>query len=214
MGHAEGVDDGYGEDCLGAGTCWRRSPAKETGRPQQARASGRMLIPNGQVAVQQRPFGFTVYSLVSGASYSPRLPTPESFAAPDMPPGSLPGRHLIIELHDAAALDDAPFFERVLRQAAEDSRAQVLALHHHVFTPDGGVTAFAMLAESHISIHTWPAERYAALDIFMCGVCNPVACLPAVATGFRPKRMGVLDLARGLDAPDHAGRRSTTQLPA
>ena len=162
-----------------------------------------MLFAAGPTASAQGCCGYTTYCW-SPSGYSPSFPILEDITASPGEPGGLPGRHLIVELHDAIGLGDAPFIEHVLRRAAEDAKAQLLALHHHVFMPAGGITAFAMLAESHISIHTWPAERYAALDIFMCGVCNPIACLPALATSFLPARIGVLDLYRGLDAEDQA----------
>ncbi|TPO01254.1 adenosylmethionine decarboxylase [Mesorhizobium sp. B1-1-5] len=160
-----------------------------------------MLFASELVVPAQRQYDYTVHSLSSG-KYSPPLPTSEDVTSPLGMPGSLPGRHLIVELHDAVNLDDASFIDQILRHAAEAAKAKVLALHHHVFTPDGGVTAFAMLAESHISIHTWPVECYAAVDIFMCGTCNPLACLLAFATAFRPKRMSVLNLSRGSHALD------------
>jgi len=158
-----------------------------------------MLLAAGPIAGAQLRHGYTVHCWCSGV-YDPPFPIPENIASRPEAPGGLPGRHLIVEFYDAVGLDNAAFIIQVLRQAAEDAKAQLLALHHHVFTPSGGVTAFAMLAESHISIHTWPIECYAAVDIFMCGVCNPLACLPALSMAFRPKRASVLDLSRGLDA--------------
>ncbi|TIN21817.1 MAG: adenosylmethionine decarboxylase [Mesorhizobium sp.] len=160
-----------------------------------------MLSAVEPVAPARRQHNYTVHCWSAGV-YDPPFPISGNTASPSEAPGGLPGRHLIVELHDAVGLDDASFIEQVLRRAAEDAKARLLALHHHVFTPSGGVTAFAMLAESHISIHTWPIECYAAVDIFMCGVCNPLACLPALAVAFRPKRASVLDLSRGLDVID------------
>lgn len=157
-----------------------------------------MLLAGDSIAPAREWHGYTVHSLSSG-NYSPPLPVSGDVCAASTTPGNLPGRHLIVELHDAESLDDAPLIGQVLQRAAEAAKAKVLALHHHVFTPDGGVTAFAMLAESHISIHTWPIENYAAVDVFMCGSCDPMACLLAFATAFRPKRMGVLNLTRGSD---------------
>ncbi|WP_407660597.1 adenosylmethionine decarboxylase [Mesorhizobium huakuii] len=167
---------------------------------QQLARVGQMLLA-GPVGSLPRPDSYSVHCWRSGA-YEPPFPIPENIASRPEAPGSLPGRHLIVEFHEAVGLDNAAFVLQVLRQAAEDAKAQLLALHHHVFIPSGGVTAFAMLAESHISIHTWPIECYAALDIFMCGVCNPLACLPALSMAFRPKRASVLNLTRGLDAID------------
>ena len=63
-----------------------------------------------------------------------------------------------------------------------------------------GVSGVAVLAESHISIHSWPERGYAALDIFMCGDANPDACVPVLRQAFRPKRIAVSELLRGQGA--------------
>jgi len=65
-------------------------------------------------------------------------------------------------------LDDECFIEARLREAVEHARATLLEQSTKRFHPQG-VTAFALLAESHISIHTWPELRYAAIDVFTCG---------------------------------------------
>jgi S-adenosylmethionine decarboxylase len=146
-----------------------------------------------------RGIGCSSVHLRIGGNYDPALPEPDLPPDPPRLPGSLPGKHLIIEMHDAEFLTDTDRIDRALRAAIEAAQATLLALHHHVFTPSGGVTAIAFLAESHISIHTWPEENYAALDIFMCGACDPVACLPALTAAFQPKRLAVLQLTRGRD---------------
>jgi len=134
---------------------------------------------------------------IDGA-YAPPLPQPRPMEGPPIAPGALPGKHLILEFHEAQALTNAGLIEAGLRQATADAQATLLAFHHHIFTPDGGVTAVAVLAESHISVHTWPEVRHAALDIFMCGACDPLACLPALTQTFRPERVVLVSLTRGL----------------
>ena len=57
-----------------------------------------------------------------------------------------------------------------------------------------------MLAESHISIHTWPEAGYAALDVFMCGSADPDLCIPVLREAFSAKRVEVNELLRGQDA--------------
>lgn len=81
------------------------------------------------------------------------------------------GIHLIADLEGSthAALSDPTLIERVLRAAAEAAKVHVLALNLHHFGPEQGVTGVALLAESHISIHSWPEEGVAAIDIFVCG---------------------------------------------
>jgi len=83
---------------------------------------------------------------------------------------SLIGKHCLIDLYDCppALLDDAPYVRRVLRESVERAGATWLGEVHHRFDPHG-VTAIGLLAESHISIHTWPELGYAAADVFTCG---------------------------------------------
>ena len=80
------------------------------------------------------------------------------------------GRHCILELYDCPdyLLDNQPFIQQVLREAAEIAKSTLLGELAHKFDPQG-VTALVLLAESHISIHTWPESGYAAVDVFTCG---------------------------------------------
>ena len=74
--------------------------------------------------------------------------------------------------------------------------ATLLHIHLHHFQPNG-VSGVAVLAESHISIHTWPDAGYAALDVFMCGKANPDACIPVLREAFKAKRVEVNEILRG-----------------
>jgi S-adenosylmethionine decarboxylase len=62
------------------------------------------------------------------------------------------------------------------------------------------VSGVAVLAESHISIHTWPNEGYAALDVFMCGRANPDQCIPVLREAFNAGQVEVNELLRGQNA--------------
>ena len=106
------------------------------------------------------------------------------------------GVHLLIDLHEAKCLDDIDYIEAALRRCVNASRATLLHMHLHHFHPNG-VTGVAVLAESHISIHTWPDAGYAALDIFMCGDADPDACVPILREAFAAKHVGVNELLRG-----------------
>lgn len=79
------------------------------------------------------------------------------------------GRHLIADLHGCSGLADIDLIDRALRDAATAAGATVLEVRLHGFGPGHGVTGMALLAESHISIHSWPEHGYAAIDIFLCG---------------------------------------------
>jgi S-adenosylmethionine decarboxylase len=107
------------------------------------------------------------------------------------------GVHLIVDLYDAERLDDLDHIEDVLRRAVVAARATLLHIHLHHFEPNGGVSGVAVLAESHISIHTWPENGFAALDVFMCGNADPDACIPVFREGFRPKTIAVGEHLRG-----------------
>jgi S-adenosylmethionine decarboxylase len=106
------------------------------------------------------------------------------------------GVHLIIDLHGAKRLNDIEHIEETLRRCVEAANATLLHIHLHHFQPSG-VSGVAVLAESHISIHTWPEAGYAALDVFMCGSANPDSCIPVLREAFAAKRVGVSELLRG-----------------
>jgi S-adenosylmethionine decarboxylase len=107
------------------------------------------------------------------------------------------GTHLIVDLRGAQKLDDVAFIERALIDAVEAANATLLHIHLHHFTPNGGVSGVAVLAESHISIHTWPETGYAALDIFMCGHADPHKAVPVLERAFAPASTAVQELCRG-----------------
>ncbi len=108
------------------------------------------------------------------------------------------GTHLIVDLWGARGLDDAAAIERALRQAVEAAGATLLHIHLHRFTPQGGISGVALLAESHISIHTWPERDFAAIDIFMCGACDPYKAVPVLRRIFAPTSMQISEHKRGL----------------
>ena len=106
------------------------------------------------------------------------------------------GVHLIIDLHGAYHLSDAAYIENTLRRCIEASRATLLHIHLHRFKPDG-ISGVAVLAESHISVHTWPESRFAAFDVFMCGDTDPHACIDIMREAFEAERADVQELLRG-----------------
>jgi S-adenosylmethionine decarboxylase len=107
------------------------------------------------------------------------------------------GAHLIVDLYQADRLDDLDHVERTLRACVDAAGATLLHIHLHHFEPNGGISGVAVLAESHISIHSWPEHGYAALDIFMCGNATPDACVPVLRAAFAPKRIAVSEHLRG-----------------
>ncbi len=108
------------------------------------------------------------------------------------------GTHLIIDLWGATNLDRLDLIEATLEAAAEEAGATILHTHLHHFTPNGGVSGVVVLAESHISIHTWPERNYAALDVFMCGSCDPYRCIPFLREAFHPEHVTLNEHKRGM----------------
>jgi len=109
------------------------------------------------------------------------------------------GVHLLADLAgiDAHLLTDAQAIDALLREAAQAAGARILHSHFHAFGPGMGVTGVLLLAESHISIHTWPEHGFAAADIFMCGESQPQRALAVIDAAFRPNTRSVQTIARG-----------------
>ncbi len=107
------------------------------------------------------------------------------------------GTHLLIDLWGAEGLDDIELAEATLREAVEAVGATLLHVSLHHFTPNAGISGVALLAESHISIHTWPENGYAALDIFVCGECDAHAAIPVLERAYEPRGIAVGEHMRG-----------------
>jgi len=110
---------------------------------------------------------------------------------------ALPGKHILIDYWGAQGLQDAIFIEKAMRAAAQACGATVLQVNLHQFGDGCGITGAAMLAESHITIHTWPEIEFAALDIFMCGECDPSNAIAPLAELFLPQKSTVTEVNRG-----------------
>ena len=108
------------------------------------------------------------------------------------------GAHLLVDMWGASNLDDPKFIEEALKDAARAANATILHGHFHHFSPYGGVTGVLVLAESHITIHTWPEREFAAVDIFMCGSCDPLHALPGLRRAFKPSSLQLSDQKRGV----------------
>jgi S-adenosylmethionine decarboxylase len=109
------------------------------------------------------------------------------------------GTHLLADFYglDAAQLVSCDAIDALLRAGAEAAGARILHSHFHSFGDAMGVTGVVLLAESHISIHTWPEFGFAAADIFMCGDAQPRLALELIETALKPASSIVQTIARG-----------------
>ncbi|MCK4274542.1 MAG: S-adenosylmethionine decarboxylase proenzyme [Dehalococcoidales bacterium] len=110
------------------------------------------------------------------------------------------GRHLLVELQDCdkEALNDLGFLREAMLTAAIDCGAEVLGDSFHRFSPQG-VSGVVIIAESHLSIHTWPEYGYAAVDIFTCGTTvEPEKAAEVVIEKLGSKNHSLTEIQRGL----------------
>jgi len=114
------------------------------------------------------------------------------------------GTHSILELYDCPAklLNDPGQILDFAREAARRARCTVLTEASHCFEPQG-VTAILLLAESHLSVHTWPEVGYAAIDVFTCGqTTRPREACQYLARMLEARRQDFRQISRGQQAPE------------
>lgn len=108
------------------------------------------------------------------------------------------GRHLILELWGGKNFNSAATVEGALRDAAAACAATLKDVQVYHYSPEG-VTGVAVLAESHITIHTWPEYDYAAVDVFTCGDdADPRVAIPVFRDHFEAERVQVMEVVRGI----------------
>ncbi len=108
------------------------------------------------------------------------------------------GHHYLIDMWDCLYLEEDNKIKDILINAAKAAGASVLQVETHHFGEGQGVSGVAILAESHISIHTWPERSFAAFDIFMCGNTNPELSFTFLKKTFKPKKVEIKKLKRGI----------------
>ncbi|MET3108396.1 S-adenosylmethionine decarboxylase [Oxalobacteraceae bacterium GrIS 2.11] len=110
------------------------------------------------------------------------------------------GRHLLADLYGILPdkLDDPATVQQLLQDSALLAGACILSSHFHSFGSGQGVTGVVLLAESHISIHTWPEYGFAAVDIFMCGAAQPERALALLQRTFAATGSTIKTISRGL----------------
>lgn len=107
------------------------------------------------------------------------------------------GTHLLIELTGCNYLNDESVIEYAMIQAAISSGATILSKHFHKFQPQG-VSGAIIIAESHLTIHTWPEYGYASIDVYTCGdTCKPYDAAETLSKLLEADRMEIREYIRG-----------------
>jgi len=117
------------------------------------------------------------------------------------------GRHVLLELRqcDREVLEDIGEIRGILLSAAERAKAKVVGESFHQFSPQG-VSGVVIIAESHLSIHTWPEWSYAAVDIFTCGdSVNVEEAVEFVTRNLSCQNLSILEISRGIVGNHDAG---------
>ena len=111
------------------------------------------------------------------------------------------GLHAHVELWgvEGSLLSDGAALETILREVAGRAGATVVGALSHAYAPHGAAVVL-LLAESHLSIHTWPEHGYAAADLFTCGKALTGAGVEALLEALRPARHEVRLYERGLSS--------------
>ena len=107
------------------------------------------------------------------------------------------GTHVVAELWGAKNTARPALLETAVCNGICESGATIITSHFHHFGRVSGVTGMVLLAESHLSIHTWPEHDYAALDIFMCGSCDPYRALEYLCRTLEVRNLQVSEFRRG-----------------
>src|SRR3989338_5976808 len=109
------------------------------------------------------------------------------------------GRHMLLELFDcdAQVINSLETVKGALVEAAKRAQATIVDIVFHEFNPFG-ISGVVVIAESHLTIHTWPEYRYAAADIFTCGdVLQPEVAANYLVEQFGAQRTSVVEMSRG-----------------
>ena len=115
------------------------------------------------------------------------------------------GMHLLVELRDCnpKILSDLKKVEEILVTAAKAAKATIVQTHFHQFSPFG-ISGVVIIAESHLSVHTWPEYGYAAVDIFTCGdTLKPELAASSVIERFHSKQPSIIEVKRGILSRDN-----------
>ena len=110
------------------------------------------------------------------------------------------GWHVVAELNGLSfeILNDAGYLADLLKRAIEYAGLTLLSVHTHKYEPQG-VTVLAIIAESHLMIHTWPEYGYASVDIYTCGrKTKPMNACEYIVKALKSERQRILKMERGI----------------
>lgn len=109
------------------------------------------------------------------------------------------GTHIIVEAAGCSreTLTDPEKIEQIFMEAAKLANMTVKASHFFRFSPTG-VSGAVIVAESHISIHTWPEEGYAAIDVYTCGESDPERAVDYILRKIGAKHAHISEIKRGI----------------
>ncbi len=110
------------------------------------------------------------------------------------------GTHLLVELRDCNpdTLKDLSKVKEALVSAAKEAKATIIDVSFHEFNPFG-ISGMVVIAESHLSVHTWPEYGYAAVDIFTCGdIIKPEIAAQFLIAQFESKNPSLVEMKRGI----------------
>lgn len=126
------------------------------------------------------------------------------------------GTHLLLELRDcnAESIKDLEYVKSAMVGAARDARATIVDVSFHEFNPFG-ISGMVIIAESHLSIHTWPEYGYAAVDIFTCGdLIQPEVAAQSLIRAFESQNPSLVEMKRGILNASHNARLPHKPAPA
>lgn len=110
------------------------------------------------------------------------------------------GRQILVEFYDCNSdhINDVEFIESAMLTATRESGATIISHNFHKFSPHG-VSGIVVIAESHVSIHSWPEYDYAAVDIFTCGeTIDPWVIQEHLKESFESKNVSSMEMKRGM----------------
>ena len=114
------------------------------------------------------------------------------------------GKHILLELYgcNTSIINDVGQLKTYMNEAAEKSGATILESRFHLFSPYG-VSGVVIIAESHLTIHTWPEHDYAAVDFFTCGDIDPLIAVDYLKEKLESQSHQTKEFSRGILNPSN-----------